>query len=293
MISIILPFKNNPEYLERLKLVVESIKIQTFKDLEIIVSEGGLKPSENLPKGIKHVFHPQEGAFSSSIARNYGVKQSRGEILYFNDSDVIFSHDTYLDEVINTFNANTCVGFCKPVMRRLCITEFDILKAQVEEKGLKETLLSFDVSQQYLATLTGKSQIKTYCKFEDGENKVFLSTKEDFEKFMSGNYKGSEPLFWTMNRHYGTLIIKKNDFENVGGYCTAYAGWGAEDDDLVWKLSFNGEIALMPYEVIHLDHSRSHFKKEEWEANKERLISRTKQNKNQVFEHDRKTYKSL
>ena len=82
MISIIIPTLNEEEYLPKL---LESIRAQRFKDMEIIVADAGSKDrTREIAKnrGCKVV----KGGLPGK-GRNEGAKVARGEILFFIDSD--------------------------------------------------------------------------------------------------------------------------------------------------------------------------------------------------------------
>ncbi len=102
MLSIIIPTLNEEKYLPGL---LRSIKRQSFKDYEIIVSDGDSSDKtifiaqENnciIAKGIKEKRHP-------SIQRNNGADIAKGEILLFLDADTILPDDYFLEKTINNF----------------------------------------------------------------------------------------------------------------------------------------------------------------------------------------------
>lgn len=89
LISVVVPVYNVEKYLER---CVESIKIQTYKNLEIIiVNDGSQDSSGELCEKIAVsdarvvVIHKENGGLSS--ARNAGVSIAKGEYIGFVDSD--------------------------------------------------------------------------------------------------------------------------------------------------------------------------------------------------------------
>ncbi|MEV0374401.1 galactosyltransferase-related protein [Streptomyces sp. NPDC050636] len=47
----------------------------------------------------------------------------------------------------------------------------------------------------------------------------------------------NEHYQWRTPFHWGSLLLARTLFLEVGGYCEAYYGWGAEDDDLLVKVS--------------------------------------------------------
>jgi glycosyltransferase involved in cell wall biosynthesis len=88
-ISVIIPTYNYGEFICD---SIESVINQTYKDFEIIVVDDG--STDNTPEVVKkykdrvsYIYKENEGP---SSARNYGIKNAKGEYLCFLDSDDIF-----------------------------------------------------------------------------------------------------------------------------------------------------------------------------------------------------------
>lgn len=97
MISVIVPIYNVEKYLQQ---CIDSILIQTYTDLEIIlVDDGSTDDCSNICDRYEqidpriNVIHKENGGLSS--ARNIGIKASRGEYLAFVDSDDYILPDMY------------------------------------------------------------------------------------------------------------------------------------------------------------------------------------------------------
>lgn len=107
MISIIIPTLNEEKYLP---LLLESIKKQTFKDYEIIVSDSNSK--DNTRKiankfGCRVDVH-KEG--SPAKARNSGAKLAKEDILLFLDADVILRRPNFIESNFNEFKKKKLVA---------------------------------------------------------------------------------------------------------------------------------------------------------------------------------------
>ena len=93
MISIIVPVYNVEEYLEE---CLESIRKQTYQDIEVIlVNDGSTDGSKAIckhfcqtDKRFRLINQKNQG---QSVARNHGVKESIGEYIMFVDSDDVVS----------------------------------------------------------------------------------------------------------------------------------------------------------------------------------------------------------
>ena len=98
MISVIIPVYNVESYLKR---CVDSVRQQTYIDLEIIlVDDGSTDDSGKLCDNLAaednriRVIHKENGGASS--ARNTGIDNAKGEYIGFVDSDDIVSEDLYM-----------------------------------------------------------------------------------------------------------------------------------------------------------------------------------------------------
>lgn len=96
-ISVIVPVYNTVNYLER---CVDSIRRQTWRNLEIIIVDDGSTDNsgalaEKLAMEDKRVrvFHKENGG--SSSARNLGISQAKGDYIGFVDSDDYIEPEMY------------------------------------------------------------------------------------------------------------------------------------------------------------------------------------------------------
>lgn len=96
-VSIIVPIYNTREYLPR---CLNSLLNQTLEDIEIIAVDDGSTDGSSeivdkyaLESSKIRVFHLENRGVSS--ARNFGLKQARGEYIGFVDSDDYVSHSMY------------------------------------------------------------------------------------------------------------------------------------------------------------------------------------------------------
>lgn len=110
MISIIIITKQEEKYISKL---LKSIKNQTYKDYEIIVSDA--KSTDKTRKIAKsYGCRVIEGGMPS-IGRNNGAKVAKGEILLFLDSDVTL-HKNFLKLNIEEFNQRNLSTACPLVV---------------------------------------------------------------------------------------------------------------------------------------------------------------------------------
>jgi glycosyltransferase involved in cell wall biosynthesis len=98
MLSIIIPTLNEEEYLP---ILLKEIKKQNFKDLEIIVADGGsndktVEIAKQFGCIITKGGNPAQG-------RNEGAKIAKGDVFLFMDADNIYLPDNFLEKLLNEF----------------------------------------------------------------------------------------------------------------------------------------------------------------------------------------------
>ena len=112
-ISVIIPIYNASN---SIKKCIESIKIQKYKNYEIIlVNDGSNDNSEEIclkyqeeNNNIKYIYQKNMGV---SEARNNGILNASGDLIYFIDSDDIISPNLF-DTIINNFTDDVdCLWF--------------------------------------------------------------------------------------------------------------------------------------------------------------------------------------
>ena len=110
MISIVIPTLNEEKYLP---VLLDSIKNQTFKDYEIIISDSKLsKKTKTIVKKYKCKLvkggNPPE-------ARNNGAKVARGDLLFL-DADVVMKDKRFLDIVLKRIEQNNLDLSCPKIL---------------------------------------------------------------------------------------------------------------------------------------------------------------------------------
>lgn len=135
MISVILPIYNSEKYLKK---CIDSIKNQTYKDLEIILVNDG--STDNSPKicdeyakidkRIK-VIHQKNGG--QATARNAGLDASKGEYIAFVDSDDYIEKDMYelLLSMIEESHSDIAICGHKEVFEDESISSVEIFEKEM------------------------------------------------------------------------------------------------------------------------------------------------------------------
>lgn len=165
LISVIIPVYNVSDYLER---CVDSAINQTYKNLEIILVDDG--STDNSPiicdnyakknENIK-VYHKKNGGLSD--ARNYGLEKSKGEYIYFLDSDDWIEEDT----IKNLYNA-------------LCDVKADVSIGKIYFCCKEEDLNKFTDINNYLMM----NSVETITEMAKGDNFAFFAPNKLYKKIL-------------------------------------------------------------------------------------------------------------
>lgn len=266
---------------ERVHLVLESMVLQRDISLEVVVAEQSEMPSlveKDLPPLVKYIHIPisnKKGEFfRPGLIRNLSVKNCTNPIIYSSDGDVIFQNPDFLRESIELLGGLHGAIMLRPPIRRLPVECFGEFKEDFEAEGIEFALKELDRTQPYIAnTNLNKVVMRIFKKYESGRMKTFLYTEGDYEAYVKNLAKGHEPFYSTLETHAGGTLMLKSQFEEVGGFCLRFAGWGCQDADLQWKLKESFGFLQFPdeskFEVLHLDHSKTYFSREQWMENRE------------------------
>lgn len=153
LITVIVPVYNIEKYLER---CVNSIRNQTYKNLEILlVDDGSTDKSSEMCDVFAaeddrvRAIHKENGG--SSSARNLGITQAKGEYLGFVDSDDYISENMYelLMSALQEYDAeiaqagrdeideegNMLPNICEPPAEKCFIESADFLREMLMHKG--------------------------------------------------------------------------------------------------------------------------------------------------------------
>ncbi|SDB06792.1 glycosyltransferase family 2 protein [Eubacterium oxidoreducens] len=181
-ISVIVPVYNAKKQLER---CVESIRKQTYSNLEIIFVDDGstdcsyemLAKWEKIDSRIKVLYHPQHANKGVSASRNLGLEASTGEWIRFVDSDDYLPADSierlaeHINEDANRWMiiGNQCGEYMGKPMR--------LYRSKVSFQGeltAKQLLLKLNENDHWNGLIVApwnklyKKDIFSNCRFLEG-----------------------------------------------------------------------------------------------------------------------------
>lgn len=245
-ISVIIPTYNNRDYVLN---TVRHLRRQTMdrRQFEVIVVDDGSNDGteealrqdlygEENQFNFKYIYSPRlkprkmgDANYRAGISRNLGVKNSRGRILCFLDSDIL-TPENYLSELL--------------------------LQHQ-----------DFDVIQCKRLNLT-QEKSNTSIRYNDIDVRTDIFSTEDgyWDRFHSLSEWSSAPFFWKYTCTYG-LSVPTALFKKVGWIKRGFVFYGFEDVELGYRLAHAGaRFHLSPATTYHLFHKteRSEFRNSDY-----------------------------
>ena len=120
LISVIIPCQNGINYL---KEAIDSVKRQEMNTEIIVVDDGSTDDTANLARkcGVRVYSIPRSG---SSVARNVGLKNAKGDFVLFLDHDDILTENA-LKTLYNEFISDVSLGFVQGKLQDFISPELD------------------------------------------------------------------------------------------------------------------------------------------------------------------------
>lgn len=228
-ISIVICTYNKKErlllVLKNFELVLKKMKI----DYEILVCNDGGEPideyisSHNLNLSIKIMNFKHIGR---AQIRNAGALETNGDIILFNDDDIIINPDCFSYHVHVHSNVSNAVVLGK--YKQVYFTDEELAYGHVI--GLDHTELK-KISHDDIHEICTKDQI--------------FKTQESSRHWLCGTT--------------GNFSVSKKNYNRAGGFDYNFHGWGYEDIELSYRLSKMGcrFYCNIEYCNYHLDHFRN------------------------------------
>lgn len=283
----------------RLRFTIDSLKSQSYSDIEVILSEQNPLPTfkeESKSLGVKYCFSPlvlREGIpyFSPSVIRNRGLTISEGEFCYISDGDIIFLDQDLIKNLVDFLSNNNERVAIKAKMRRLREEDLAEFYEEVDGFGIGQAIKSLFFPDDFIATTKEEKSDTFAVRF--GPKKIYTTSARNYDRYLNDqSFLGFDPRIWSDRIHYGMIFTRLENLLRVVGYSERYLHWGYEDVDTKWKLGGFFDLQevtdLKEFEVLHLDHPKSYFSKDISDRNQKIFERRVAEGVNKAIEYDRK-----
>ncbi len=174
LVSVIVPYFKKKKFIEK---TINSIKSQTYKNLEIIIIYDDkdlsdlnlIKKINNKDKRIKLIVNKR--SLGAGRSRNVGIQKSRGKYIAFLDADDLWKKNKVELQLEYMIKNNFEISHTTYEILKKNKKTKKIMKAKIF-KNYKQLLISCDIGLS--TVMLKKSLITKNCKFPK------LKTKEDF-----------------------------------------------------------------------------------------------------------------
>lgn len=226
-------------WIDALKLIFESLKIQTIQPTEILIADDGSKNetkelieqfSKNFPVPVKHFWHEDKG-FRKSKILNKAIAQTDCDYIIQIDGDCVM-HPKFIEDHITFSEANKYLYGTRATIKK------EALPGIFNENIYRFNFFSKNISKRSRTI-----------------HNLFLAKKNKPHDYYSNQFRGCNVSFW------------RNDFIEVNGYNEDFEGWGREDSDLVIRMNNKGvwaqrlRYAGIVYHIYHKENSKENLVK--------------------------------
>ena len=178
LISVIIPLYNKEE---SIKETIDSVLNQNFNDFELLViDDGSTDNSINIIKGIADerikIFSKSNGGVSD--ARNFGIKNSSGEFIFFLDADDLLL-ESCLEVFENLTNKYQEISFFVANFKIISGKKENIYCAYLEESIVKNPLRF--LWEKKIFPRTGSMLIRKKCFEKVGFFRTDITVYEDLD----------------------------------------------------------------------------------------------------------------
>jgi N-terminal domain of galactosyltransferase len=252
LVSVVLPLFGDHRAVRTLPAVSRAwLRQRVPCEVVVAVADGTRLPDlgEALDTGRIRVVAAGRDSISPGPLRNLAAAAARAPVLYLGDADIVPLGRDFLDRALDLLGEGPVV---QPWMYRL-VNPADALAGPPLEPPARGRACHLSLGPDGLLTAIGGerfSWLNPELLVVDPPDGVGWPTLDD-EAWRPAPF------------HWGGIMLRREDFEAVGRYCTRYLGWGCEDDDLIAKL--DGRFGVVRawrtarlLTCLHFEHPRTH-----------------------------------
>lgn len=250
-VSIIIPTYNKAEYLN---FTLAAFCTQTYKDFEIVVvNDGSTDATDEVIEayGDKlNIIPVLQQNLGRSAARNAGLSQASGDIVIFNDDDRI-PNPSFVAQHVKALNPEAVIiGWKK---RALTVWKKDLIHiTDADQSALfdRGTVVPELFEQAYQELITVQALMTdpetTLASVSLGDE---LDNYQKVIDIFSPELTGFR-FPWALGTT-GNMSCYRQPLLEVGGFDSAYQGWGMEDTDISYKLAKAGILFRVNPEAVN------------------------------------------
>ncbi|HEY3872209.1 MAG TPA: galactosyltransferase-related protein [Actinocrinis sp.] len=251
-VSVVLPLFGDHRAVQALPAVCRAwLRQEVPCEVVVAVAAGTAVPDlgDGADDGRIRIVPAERGAISPGPLRNLAVSAARAPVLYLSDGDVAPLGADFLGRALGLREDRAII---QPWMYRLVNPAAAVTAAPFAPPGGGRACHVSADADGRLVPLDGErfSWLGSDLMVVDPPPGVGWDN-EDGQPWRPSPY------------HWGGILVRRKDFDAVGGYCDRYVGWGHEDDDLIAKLEGRAGT-VRAWKVarrltcLHFEHPRSH-----------------------------------
>lgn len=223
-ISIVIPTYEAKEHLQQSLQFISAQHIKEGVELEVVVSDDGSTDGtpavvdefrSSIPN-LVYTYRERDELSCRSRARNKGIKHSSGDVIVFLDSGMLIPPH-FIQMLADLYTPMSDVLVAHYMFGVFTDPEYT-------DMTLIEEIAPHNITQLCEETLVHRPE------WLDGRHGLFDVVEDDLEKL---------PAPWTMG-YSGAFTAPRHLVEQVGGFDEDFQGWGAEDNDFVYRLRHVG-----------------------------------------------------
>ena len=211
LVSIVVPVYNVENYLEE---CVESLRNQSYKELEIILVDDGstdrcgeICDQYSTKDSRIIVYHKENGGLSD--ARNYGIDRAHGELLGFVDSDDYVDSGMIAGMVSSLVQEDADIAICgyKKVYKNVILNKTPPARSYTRAQALYQLLRGIDF-QDHVWAMIFRTELWEGIRFPKG--KLYEDVRTTYKLFMKANKIISISECFYNYRQRGSSIVKRD-----------------------------------------------------------------------------------
>lgn len=222
-ISIVIPTYEAKDHLRQSLQFIQAQQMKPDVELEVVISDDGstdgteavVETFRNEIPRLVYSYRQRDEFSGRSKARNEGIKRCSGDVIVFLDSGMLIPPH-FIQKVADLYTP----------MSNLLVAHY--MYGIFTHPDYTDMSLIEDIAPHNITQICEKLALRE--EWLDGRHGLFDLVEDDLEKL---------PAPWTMG-YSGAFSAPRHLVEQVGGFDEEFQGWGAEDNDFVYRLRLIG-----------------------------------------------------